>query len=187
MISVTDLRAGTTFEDNGQIYQVLSYEHIKMGRGTATIKVKVKNLRTGSITEKSFISSARVDQIPLLKKEMQFLYKDDKEAFFMDPVIFEQISVPLRTITQPQLLKEGGRFTLNFYNQEPLEVIFSPKMEFKVLETGPGERGNSATNIYKDAILENGLKVRVPLFIKTGDRVLIDTRTLIYHEKAKAV
>src|SRR3989344_1937555 len=95
MISVTDLRSGTIFEDNGNIFQVLFYEHIKMGRGSANIKVKVKNLRSGATTEKSFISGAKVSEIFVNKKDLQYLYKDESSAYFMDPGSFEQISVPI--------------------------------------------------------------------------------------------
>lgn len=183
MISVTELRGGIFFEDEGQIFQVLSYEHIKMGRGTATIKVKVRNVKTGSTINKSFISGARVKEVDLVKRELQFLYQDEDFAYFMDPKSFEQIPVLLTAIPESQFLKEADSFSVNFLNNEPLGVSFPSKMEFKVIETGPSIRGNSATNIYKDAILENNLKTKVPLFIKVGDRIRIDTRTGAYSEK----
>lgn len=183
MISVTELRNGTVFEDDGQIYQVMSYEHIKMGRGSANIKVKVKNLRSGSITSKSFINGAKVDDVRVLKKDLQYLYKDEDRVYFMDPSSFEQISISSSVIPDHQYLKEGENFSVSFLNGEPISLGLPPKMKFKVEETGPSERGNSATNIYKDAILENGLKTKVPLFIKIGDSVSIDTRTGDYTEK----
>lgn len=184
MISVTDLRAGTVFEDQGNIFTVISYEHIKLGRGSANIKVKVRNLKTGATTEKSFINGAKVKPIEILKREIQYLYKDSDAAYFMDPQTFEQISIPLKIIQAEQMfLKEGDSYSVSFLQGEPLSVNLVPKMAFKVFETGPSLRGNSATNIYKDAILENGLKTRVPLFIKIGDKVKIDTRTGEYTEK----
>jgi len=183
MISVTELRNGTVFEDDGQIYQVMSYEHIKMGRGSANIKVKVKNLRSGAITSKSFINGAKVDDVRVLKKDLQYLYKDQDNIYFMDPSSFEQIPISVSVIPDYQYLKEGENFSVSFLNGEPISLAFAPKMKFKVEETGPSERGNSATNIYKDAILENGLKTKVPLFIKVGDSVSIDTRTGDYTEK----
>lgn len=184
MISVTELKNGTIFEDQGQLLQVLSYGHIKLGRGSATIKVKVKNLRSGSTTEKSFISGARVQDINVSKKDLQFLYKDSDNLYFMDPLTFEQISIPLvKFADSNSYLKEGQSFSVSFFNDEPLSLNLPPKMEFKVTETGPSIRGNSATNIYKDAILENNIKVKVPLFIKVGDSIRIDTRTAEYSEK----
>ena len=183
MIGVTELRNGSVYEDQGQIFIVLSYEHIKMGRGSANIKVKVKNVRNGATLIKSFINGARVNNLQIGKKDVQFLYKDDENAYFMDPISFEQISIPLSVVGEYGYLKEGMDFNVSFLGDEALSVHFPPKMEFKVAETGPSLRGNSATNIYKDAILENGLTTKVPLFINTGDSVRIDTRTGSYSEK----
>lgn len=184
MISVTELRSGTIFEEQGNLYQVLSYEHIKMGRGSANIKVKVKNVRTGSTTDKSFINGARVNNVHVLKKDVQYLYKDEDLAYFMDPITYEQIQIPLKTLEGKEYLKEGENFNISFLGNEALSLNLSPKMEFKVTDTGPSLRGNSTTNIYKDAVLENGLKTRVPLFININDVVRIDTRTGSYSEKA---
>lgn len=184
MISVTELRAGTIYEDQGNLLQVLSYEHIKMGRGSANIKVKVRNVRSGSVTEKSFMNGARVNNVQVVKKDLQYLYKDGDNAYFMDPVTFEQAAIGLPIITEPLFLKEGDTYNVSFYGEEALAVNFSPKMEFKVIETAPGIKGNSATNVFKDAILENGFKTKVPLFINVNDKIRIDTRTGSYSERA---
>ena len=185
MIGVTELRSGTIFEDDGNIYQVLSYEHIKMGRGSANIKVKVKNLKSGATTEKSFISGARVSEIFVVKKDLQYLYKDEESAYFMNPKTFEQVAIPVKVLGNDlHYLKDGENFNISFLGDEALSVNLSPKMKFKVVEAGAGVRGNSATNIFKDATLENGLKTKVPLFIDAGDFVLIDTRTGEYTAKA---
>ncbi len=183
MIGVTELKSGTIFEDKGQICQVLSYEHIKMGRGSANIKVKVRNVKTGATTIKSFINGARVNEMKIPKKDMQFLYKDADFLYFMNLETYEQIQVPLEKFPDYEYLKDSGIFTISFLEGEPLALNLPPKMEFAIAETGPSLRGNSATNIYKDAVLENGLKTRVPLFINTGDSVRIDTRTGEYCEK----
>ncbi len=184
MISVTDLRAGTVFEDEGKILQVLSYEHIKMGRGSANIKVKVKDLKSGATINKSFINGSKVTDVRLDKKDLQFLYKDQDSAYFMDSKSFEQISISLNKLNGHEFLKEGENFSLSFYNNEPLSLNLPPKIKLKVEETGPSIKGNSATNVFKDAILENGITTKVPLFIKTGDSISIDTRTGEYSEKA---
>ena len=184
-MQVTDLRSGVVFEDNGNIFQVLSYEHIKMGRGSANIKVKVKNLKSGATTEKSFISGARVSEIFVVKKDLQYLYKDEESAYFMNPKTFEQVAIPVKVLGSDQyFLKDGENFNISFLGDEALSINLPPKMKFKVVETGAGIRGNSATNIFKDAILENGLKTKVPLFMDAGDFVLIDTRTGEYTAKA---
>lgn len=184
MLNVTELRSGTIYEEQGQLLLVLAYEHIKMGRGSANIKVKVKNIRSGSITEKSFINGARVNNIQVLKKEMQYLYKDDDSAYFMDPQTFEQIGVSLDIIPEAAFLKEGDTYSISFHNDEALSINFPPKVDLQVTDTGPAVKGNSATNVFKDAILENGLKTKVPLFINVGDTVRVDTRTGAYTERA---
>ncbi len=183
MIGVTELRSGTIFEEQGNMYQVLSYEHIKKGRGSANIKVKVKNVKTGSTTDKSFINGAKVNDLRILKRDMQFLYKDEDSLNFMNPQTYEQIQIPVKIFPEHKYLKEGELFSISFLDDEPLSLNLPPKMEFTVIDTGPGLRGNSATNIYKDAVLENNIKARVPLFIKIGDKVRIDTRTGDYSEK----
>lgn len=184
MISVTDLRSGTTYEEDGSIFEVLTYEHIKMGRGSANIKIKVRNLKSGSVVEKSFINGAKVQNIDLQKKQLQYLYKDATHAYFMDPSTFEQHVIPLSTLLGFEYMKEGETAEVRFFKDEPLGLILPPKITLKVIETPPGVKGNSASNVYKDAILENGMKVRVPLFIDTGDEVVIDTRDGSYTKRA---
>lgn len=184
MISVTDLRAGTVFEDQGSIFQVLSYEHVKMGRGSANIKVKVKNLRSGATVDKSFINGAKVKPVSVFKRDLQYLYKDSDFAYFMNPKTFEQVNMPLDVADGHSFLKEGDNFSISFLDDEPLSLNLPPKMELTVSETGPSFKGNSATTVFKDAILENGIKTKVPPFIKIGDRIRVDTRTGEYTEKA---
>ena len=186
MISVTDLRAGTTFEEDGQYFTVISYEHIKMGRGSANIKVKVRNVKSGTINDKSYINGAKVQEVHVNKKEMQYLYKDDDNIFFMDPETYEQVSVPIKVVPDHQYLKEGETFIVSILQGEPLSVEFPSKMVFRVVETAPGVKGNSATNVFKDAVLDNGMTTKVPLFIDIGTLIRVDTRTGAYAEKAQS-
>jgi elongation factor P len=181
---VTDLRAGTTFEEEGNIYVVLSYEHIKMGRGSANIKVKVRNIKSGATTERSFINGAQVNEIVLEKKELQFLYKDDSLVYFMNPTTFEQITVPIAKLAGNEYLIEGENVMVQFYDEEPLSLLLPPKVTMKIADTPPGVRGDSTSNVYKYATLENVMKVRVPLFINTGDDVVVDTRDGSYTKRA---
>jgi len=131
MIGVQELRAGIIFEENGSLLQVLSYEHIKVGRGSANIKVKVKNLRSGSTTEKSFINTAKVNDVSVLKRDNQYLYKDEDVAYFMNPQTFEQISVPLNVIEGEQFLKEGETYSISFLGDEALSVTLPQKLFWK--------------------------------------------------------
>ena len=184
MLSVTDLRSGTTYQEDGNYFVVLSYSHVKMGRGTATIKVKVRNLKSGSNIDKSYINGAKVQDVAVVKKDMQYLYKDDEFVYFMDPQSYEQVSIALKIVSEHMYLKEGETFTVSFLDGEPLSVSLPPKMVFKVIETAPGTKGNSATNVFKEAILENDIKTKVPLFINTGELIRVDTRNGAYCEKA---
>lgn len=184
MIPVTNLRPQVVFKENENIYQIFSYEHTKMGRGTATIKVKVRNLRTGARTEKTFISGAKVEEADIAKKKVQYLYKTAADFFFMDLSTFDQFAVSGKILGESaRFLNEGTEVNLLFYGQEPLSLDLPIKMPFKVAYTEPGVKGNSAVNIHKEAILENGLKIKVPLFIKTGDTISTDTRTGEYVER----
>ncbi len=193
MISVTELRSGRTFEENGEPFVVLKYEHLKMGRGTANIKVKVRNLKTGAVLEKTFISGAKVSEISTVKRKLQYLYcgatssaycKDN--FYFMDPKTFEQLEIPRDLISdQAPFLREQAMVDVLFWSEKPLSIELPPKMEFEVKETGPGVKGDSATNIFKPAVLDNGLKIKIPLFINQGERILVDTRTGEYVERVK--
>lgn len=184
MISVNELRNGVIYEEAGNLLQVLNFEHIKMGRGSANIKVKVKNLRSGSTVEKSYINTAKVQDVSVIKKELQYLYKDESSVYFMDPTSFEQISIPLNIATIAQFLKDGEKYSISFFGDEPLDILMPPKVEMKIVDTAPGIKGNSASNVFKDAELENGIKVKVPLFINVGDKIRVDTRTGAYTERA---
>lgn len=184
MISVTDLKSGIAFEEDGQILQVISYEHIKMGRGSANIKVKVRNLLNGAILEKSYINGANVKDIFLESRQLQFLYKDAQTAYFMDPRSYEQVEVPLKSLTGHEFLIDGEQAIVQMHDGKALSLQLPPKVTIKVKDTAPGVKGNSASNVYKDAELSNGMKVRVPLFINNGDSIVVDTRDGSYTKRA---
>ncbi|KKU12134.1 MAG: Elongation factor P [Candidatus Woesebacteria bacterium GW2011_GWA1_45_8] len=186
MINATDLRAGIAFLQNGKPYQVIKYSLIKMGRGGAVVKVSARNLETGSIEDKSFSSNVAVDEVSTSKKRVQYLYKNSSSVTFMDPKTYEQVEIPLNILGEAVLyLKEGEGVEVLFWEEKPLSVVLSPNVVLNVSECDPGVKGNSATNIYKPAVLENGLTLKVPLFIKVGDKIRVDTRTGEYVERAK--
>jgi len=185
MVPVNDLRSGATFIQGKDIFAVLSYEHVKMGRGNATIRLKIRNLRSGAIVEKSFISGSSVDPINLDKADAQYLYRSGSAYVFMDMVTFEQFEIPQRIVGEyGGFLTEGLAVKVLSYESEPLSLELPLKMEFIIKDTPPGVKGNSATNIWKDAVLETGKRVKVPLFVDTGDRIRVDTRTGEYVERA---
>lgn len=187
MLSATQLKSGTTFRLENNIYQVVKYTHQKIGRGGATVKLTLRNLETGGQEEKTLPSSAKVENIATFKKKMQYLYRQDRIAVFMDEKTFEQVEIPVRVLGEAlSFIKEGNLIDVLFLDDKPLAVEIAPKVTLAVKETDPGAKGNSATNVYKAAVLENGLSVKVPLFIKVGDKVRIDTRTGNYVERVSS-
>jgi elongation factor P len=186
MLAVQDIRAGTAFLLDGQPYIGIKYEHIKMGRGSATIKIKARQLLTGTTLEKSFINSARVEEINTARKPMQYLYQDGSDYVFMDPKTYDQASIPGEVLgDDTKYLKEGLQVNILFWDERALWMELPPKMEFTIVETDPGVKGNSVANLYKNAKLDNGMMTRVPLFIGEGEKVLIDTRDGSYAERVK--
>ncbi len=186
MLASTELKNGVTFLADGKPYRVLKYTFIKMGRGGATVKISVRNLESGSVEEKSYSSNVKVEEVTTTKRILQYLYKDAVSAFFMDMGSYEQIEIPISVIADElPYIKEGETATILFWGEKPLSIEIPPKVTMTIGETDPGVKGNSASNMYKSAtLLENGIEVKVPLFINKGEKVRVDTRTGEYVERA---
>lgn len=186
MLNVTELRNGTVYKEGKDLLQVITYEHVKMGRGSGTVKVKVRNLRTGAITEKGFITGARVDDSSVEKRKAQYLYRDGESFNFMDPTSFDQFSLSAAAVGDgAKYLKDNMEVTLLVSDGETLGMELSNSLIYTITETGPGEKGNTVSNVYKDATLDNGLVVKVPMFMSAGEKVKVDTRTGQYVERVK--
>jgi len=184
MVNATDLKTGTTFLLEEEPFQVVKYEHQKIGRGGANVKVSLRNLKTGEFKETTFNSSKKLEEITTTKKRAQYLYNDGSNAVFMDPENYSQNEISLEVLGDSVMfIKEGSNVDVLFLNETPLSVEIPPNVTLEVSQTEPGVKGNSATNIFKPAKLENGLDVKVPLFVKQGDKVRIDTRTSSYVER----
>ncbi len=185
MINVNDIKNGITFVLDGDIYQVLEFSHVKPGKGAAFVKMKIRNLRTGSTTEKSFNSGTKLEKAMIEKRPMQFLYASGDSYNFMNMESYEQIE-----LTKDQLgddvnyLKEGLNVDLSFYEGELLGVMLPDKVELEVTHTEPAVKGNTTNNATKDATLETGLVVRVPLFVEQGEKIIVSTSTGKYDSRA---
>src|SRR5258706_2443880 len=178
MIDVNKLKVGVTFTEEGQPFKVMKYDFTKMGRGNATIKVKAKNLFSGAIVTKGYISGNLVEDITLDKKHLQYLYKDDDKAYFMDPVSFEQYEIPLEVIGDDvKYLVEGEKAWVLFWGEKNLGVEVPSSVIMEIVETEPGARGNTVSNVLKPAKTASGLTVMVPLFIGVGDTIKINTES----------
>lgn len=185
-LNVNELRNGSVFKEDKDLFQVVNFEHIKMGRGSGNVKIKAKNLKTGSTIEKSYITGARVEEADVEKKKTQYLYQDGNSLYFMDPVSFEQFSLPSSVASDSaKFLKESLEVVLIVSEDQALGMEIPNSLIYEIIETGPGERGNTVSNVYKDAKLDNGLLAKVPMFMKVGDKVKVDTRTGLYVERVK--
>ncbi len=178
MISVTELRKGVTFELDGEIYKVLSYQHHKPGRGGAIIRTKLRNLRSGATIDRTFASGDRVQDIRLDHRKVQYLYNDGQFYHFMDTDTYEQPVLSAETLGDAvNYLVDNLTLELVFYEQEPIDVELPITVDMRVAKTEAAIKGDTATGATKDATLETGLVVKVPLFVETGDVIRVDTRT----------
>ncbi len=186
MISAGDFRNGITVEIDGQVLQIVEFQHVKPGKGAAFVRTKMKNVITGAVIETSFNPTARFENAYVDRKDMEYSYNDGNLYYFMDPETYELVPI------DEGLLPDGFKFVKenmvckimsykgNIFGVEPPNFV-----ELEVTETDPGFKGDTATNVTKPAIVETGAEVKVPLFINPGDRIKIDTRTGEYLERAK--
>jgi elongation factor P len=178
MIDVNDLRKGVTFELDGTLFKVLEYSHHKPGRGNATIRIRARNLKTGSNIEKTFQSGDRVQDARLDFHNVQFLYSDGDHFHFMDNETFEQPAIPADMIGDTAgFLKEGLECKLTFYQGAPLDIELPTSVDLKIQWAEVAVRGDTATGVTKKVRVETGLEVQVPQFVKEGDTIRVDTRT----------
>jgi elongation factor P len=177
MIDVNELRKGTTFTMDGEIFKILDYQHHKPGRGKAIIRTKIRNLRTGALIDKNFISGDRVQDIRIDKVEVQYLYNDGEFYHFMNTETYEQPALTTAVLGEAtDYLKENLTLTLSFYEGEPIDVILPTTIDLQVVDAPAAIAGDTATGATKQVTVETGLKVTVPLFIDEGDTIRVDTR-----------
>ena len=177
MINVNDFKTGMTITYEGNLYQVLEFQHVKPGKGAAIVKTKLKNLKTGAIIEQSFNAGIKVEQGHVEKIKMQYLYESSGNYTFMNMNTYEQVELPLSQIeNESKFLKEGLEVLLFFYEGEMLGIELPEKIDYKIIATEPAIKGNTATNATKDATIETGLLVRVPLFIEQDEEIIVSTK-----------
>jgi elongation factor P len=178
MIDVNDLRKGTTFALDNQLYRVLEYSHNKPGRGNATIRTKLRNLRTGATMEKTFQSGDRVQDIRIESRQMQYLYHDGDLYHFMDTETFDQVAMSEKMMEDAShFMTENMSLIVQEYNGEYLGVELPTAVDLKVIEAAAAVKGDTASGATKSVTVETGYRVAVPMFVKVGDTIRIDTRT----------
>ena len=184
VVDTGGLRKGLTIELDNELVRVLDYQHIKQGRGSAFVRLSMRNLRTGSITERTFQNGSKFNVARLERQTIQFLYREGDEYHFMDTESFEQFPLTADGLGNTvNYLKENESIDLLTYQGKPIDVEIPVSAVLRIERTDPGLRGDTATGGTKPATLETGLVVNVPLFLNEGDLVKIDTRTNQYLER----
>lgn len=178
MISTSDFKTGMTIEFDGDLFTIVEFQHVKPGKGAAFVRTKLKNRRTGSIAEKTFRSGEKVEKAHIERKEMQFLYSEGDEYFFMNTEDYEQISMSNVQLGEENIrfLKENMNISILVYGEETIGIELPNTVILTVVETEPGVKGDTASNVTKSATMETGAVIRVPLFVNEGDELVVDTR-----------
>ena len=185
MISAGDFRNGVTFEMDGNVYQIIEFQHVKPGKGAAFVRTKIRNVIVGSVVEKTFNPNDKFPTAFVERKDMEYSYSDDGLYYFMDPESYELVPVNASELGDNfKFVKENMVCKILSYKGKIFGVEPPTFVELAVTATDPGFKGDTATNAMKPATLETGAEIRVPLFINEGDMIRIDTRTGEYMERA---
>jgi len=185
VIDTGGLRKGLTIIMEGDLYKIIGYQHVKRGRGTAFVRLQLRNLRTGSTTDQTFMAGSKFEKAFLERKTVQFLYQDGSNYYFMDTETYEQPIVSENALGEAvYYLRENDSVSLLTYEGEVLDVELPPAVVLEVAHTDPGIKGDTASGATKPATLKTGLVVNVPLFVETGELIRVDTRSGEYMERA---
>ena len=185
MVSAGDFRNGVTFEMDGNVYQIIEFQHVKPGKGAAFVRAKIRNVIQGSVTERTFNPNDKYPTAFVERKDMEYSYNDDGLYYFMDPESYEQIPLNSDKLGDNfKFVKENTVCRISSWKGNVFSVEPPTFVELAVTETEPGVRGDTATNVTKAATLETGAVIKVPIFINEGDVLRIDTRTGEYLERA---
>ena len=185
MISTNDFHTGLTIELDGEVYTIIDFQHVKPGKGAAFVRSRLKNVRSGSTTEKTFRAGEKISRAMIERKEMEYLYNNGEEYILMDTESYEQVSLSAEQLGEnTRYMKENMRLTMMVYKEESIGIELPHSVELTVVETDPGYKGDTAAGGSKPAKLETGLVVQVPFFINEGDVLRIDTRSGAYLERA---
>jgi elongation factor P len=185
-VSTNDLKNGMTLDLDGTLFQVIEFQHVKPGKGGAFVRSKLRNVKTGAVTEKTFNAGVKVGLAIVERKGMQYLYGDGSDYVFMDLDTYDQIHVPGKLVGDAaNYLMEGAEAQVSTHEGVPIAVDLPASMVLTITKTDPGVKGDTRTGSMKPATLETGVVVNVPLFVEEGEKVKIDTRTGVYIERVK--
>ena len=185
-VSTNDLKNGMTLDLDGALFQVIEFQHVKPGKGGAFVRTKLRNVRSGAVVERTFNAGVKVGLAIVERKDMQYLYGDGAEYVFMDLETYEQVHVPAAVMgDRASYLAEGAEAQVALHDGTPIAVDLPASIALAVQTTDPGVKGDTRTNVLKPATTETGYVVQVPLFVETGERVKVDTRSGAYIERVK--
>jgi len=185
MVAASDFRNGLTFDMDGNVFQVVEFQHVKPGKGAAFVRAKIRNVMSGSIVERTFNPSDKFENARIDRKEMQFSYKEDELYFFMDNETFDMIPINASSVGDAlKFVKENETCKILTYKEKVFGIEAPIFVELLVIDTEPGFKGDTATGATKPATVETGAMVKVPLFVNIGDKIKIDTRTEEYMARA---
>lgn len=187
MATTADFRNGLIIEHNGELWSIAEFQHVKPGKGPAFVRTKLKNIITGKVIPNTFTSGVKINIQRVERRQYQFLYAEGDVYHFMNSENYEQTFINKDLISAPDLLKEGDEVTLSFHAENDTILIceMPTYVALTVTYTEPGDKGNTATNAFKEATVESGAIVKVPLFINIGDKIKVDTRSYEYSERVK--
>ena len=176
MISTNDFKTGMTIDYEGNLFQVIEFQHVKSGKGQAFVRSKLRNLRTGAVIDNTINAGEKVKRAHIEKSTMQFLYSMGEEYVFMNNETYEQLEIPVAQLDyEKNFLVEGMEVKINTFNSEILGVEVPEKVTLEVVECEPGVKGNTASNATKSATVSTGYSLQVPLFVEVGDKLIINT------------
>jgi len=186
MADTSDFKNGLVFKYKNNLVKITEFLHVKPGKGSAFVRTKLKNIKTGQVVDETFRSGEKIDIVRLEAQQFNYLYKDSEDYYFMNNETFEQIELSAETIGESHtLLIENTEITIVFHDKNPIEIRLPIHMIYEVVDTDPGEKGNTAQGGSKPAKIETGLILQVPLFVQIGDSVKVDTREKKYIERIK--
>ncbi|MCD4826416.1 MAG: elongation factor P [Acholeplasmataceae bacterium] len=187
MISTSDFKTGLTILYDGNIYQIIEFMHVKPGKGSAFVRTKLRNLRSGAVIDNTFNAGVKMDKAQIDRVQMQYIYANGDMYVFMNTETYEQIEIPGAQIEHElKFIYEGMNVDVNFYDgKEILGVSLPDKVVLTIVETVPGVKGDTKTNASKDAIMQTGLLVKVPMFIEEGEKIIVSTQDGSYYSRDK--
>jgi elongation factor P len=187
MANTSDIRNGLCIRHNDKLFQIIEFQHVKPGKGPAFVRTKMRQIESGKVLDNTFSAGHKIDVVRIERREYQYLYQEGDKFIFMNNENYEQVEIPAKMVEKPLFLKEGMICEITFHAEEemPLVVDLPNTIEAEITYTEPGIKGDTATNTMKPATIDTGAEIRVPLFIGTGEKIKVDTRTGVYVERVK--